>query len=69
LSDFAGWYYRPEERGGIAIISIGKWLFDNTEGGDILSLKMVFDDGSFEGECPLDIEANTLYIEPLGELK
>jgi hypothetical protein len=35
---------------------------------DFTSIYMTFDDGSFEGDCPFDIEANTLYVEPLGEL-
>jgi hypothetical protein len=34
---------------------------------DFTSLYLTFDDGSFEGFCPLDLEAGTLYIEPLGE--
>jgi hypothetical protein len=36
---------------------------------DFTSIYVSFDDGSFEGECPLDTQENIIFIEPLGELK
>jgi hypothetical protein len=39
-----------------------------TVNDDFTSVYVSFDDGSFAGDCPLDLDAGTLYVEPIGDL-